>query len=94
MEQVGFQEKTVEDYLKLSPGDLKVRRKFLNVFILKPLQTDPEWMADPRQPKALAYYLEQRRLINQAIQQKTYEDGPPAQSVQLEALSVTGAARR
>lgn len=83
-----FPEHTVETFLKYSVMELLLKRKFTTAMIIKPLRRNPEWASDPRQPRALAYYLEERRLINEALRQK--RGAPENQAVGLQPLTMTG----
>jgi hypothetical protein len=87
-----FQKHTVGDFAKYELPALYKARFMANLCIRTAREGLEE--RDERAPKALAHYLEERAVINGALRAKKYPDGPPAQQIDLKALSVTGDASK
>lgn len=91
MSEEAFPEHTVETFLGHDLAEL-MKKRFVASLAVKAARQGME-EENPRAPRALAYYKEERRLINAAIQQKKHgDDGPPAQAVELKTLAGTGIA--
>jgi len=84
-----FPAHTVETFLQYDIGQLRQKRFMANLAI----QTARGESEDERAPAALDYYLKERRLINLAMQEQMYEDGPPAQTMGMKPVSMSGAAK-
>ena len=92
-EGIAFPAHTVETFLKYNEQQLRQKRLLANVAIRAARESLED--GDERAPRALEYYLEERRLINEALQRKVHgEEGPPAQEIALKALTMAGAAKR
>ena len=87
-----FPAHTVDTFLEYDIDQLVQKRSLANLAIQAAREAQEE--GDERAPRALAYYREERRLINQALHVQMYGDnGPPDQGVALKALTMKGAAR-
>lgn len=90
---VAFPEKTMDDYLRHGVDELVMKRFMANVCI-QAAEEALEEDNDPRAPRAIAYYREQRRLINQAIYAHRYgEEGPPDQTIAVKPATFGSKAR-
>lgn len=86
---MSFQRHTKEDFLKHGLQELVKKRIYANVCILAAKEALEE--GDERAQQALDHYLDERRVINEAIYELKYGgDGPPDQVTHLKPISVTG----